>query len=92
MKQEIAETIALQIMGWLAAEDDLLGVFLGASGADLNDMKRRAAEPEFQLAVVDFVLMDDAWVIACCTALGLENAALQQVRQALPGGQETNWT
>ena len=66
MNGERAELIALQALGWLAANDELCPVFLGASGGSVDDMRTRATDPAFQAAVLDFITMDDAWVIAFC--------------------------
>jgi len=68
MQQNSAETIALQALGWLAGNDALLPVFLGATGASEADLRERATEPEFLGAVLDFLMMDDAWVVAFCDA------------------------
>jgi hypothetical protein len=92
MRQEIAETGALRVLGWLAGRDDLWPVFLGATGASAEDAVARAGDPEFLASVLDFVLMDDAWVIDCAAALGLAPQALAEMRQALPGGDLPNWT
>ena len=92
MQQEYAETIALQALAWLAAQDDLLPVFLGASGVSGEAIKARAAEPEFLISVLDFLAMDDAWVTAVCDAIGQPYDALLQARQALPGGAVVHWT
>ncbi|AHM02503.1 hypothetical protein roselon_00036 [Roseibacterium elongatum DSM 19469] len=92
MKQEIAETRALQVLGWLAGKDDLLPVFMGATGVAEADLRRRAAEPEFLASVLDFVLMDDAWVIGCADAQGWPPTDIVTIRAALPGGQVPSWT
>jgi hypothetical protein len=92
MKQEIAETGAVRVLGWLAGEEDLLPVFLGATGATLADLRVQAGDPEFLASLLDFVLMDDAWVIRCADALGLPPGDLGAMRQALPGGSLPNWT
>jgi hypothetical protein len=90
--QESAETIGLKVLGWLAAHDDLLPVFLGATGASEADLRARAADPEFLGAVLDFLTMDDAWVRAFCDAQGLAYEVPMRARAALPGGAEVNWT
>lgn len=87
-----AEILALQALGWLASSDDLLGVFLNASGMSEQDLKTRAAEPEVLAAVLDFVLMDDAWVMGVCGDAGLKPDSLLQARAALPGGADPHWT
>lgn len=92
MRQESAEATALQALGWLAAQDELFPVFLGATGASLAETRARAADPEFLSSVLDFLLMDDAWVVACSDALDLPYEALMRARQALPGGALPNWT
>ncbi len=89
---EYAETIALQALGWLVANEDLLPVFLGASGASVNDLLKNAEQPAFLGSVLDFLLMDDAWVIAFCDAESLPYQAPMEARAALPGGEQYNWT
>ncbi|HDR28914.1 DUF3572 domain-containing protein [Rhodovulum sp.] len=87
-----AETLALNALAWLAGQDSLLAVFLGATGATENDLRNRADDPEFLASVLDFLLMDDAWVLAFCQAHDLPGAALMQARAALPGGADPHWT
>lgn len=84
--------VALKALGWLAGNEELLPVFMGASGASLDDLKHRADLPEFQIAVLDFLTLDDAWLVAFCDAEGLAYEAPLRARQALPGGAEMNWT
>lgn len=91
-RQESAETVALQALSWLAANDDVLPVFLGATGASLSDLAGRAGEAEFLGSVLDFLLMDDAWVMAFCDAAGLPYGAPMQARANLPGGEMVHWT
>lgn len=92
MTQDHAETIGLRALGWLAGNEELLPVFLGATGASEVDLRTRAAEPEFLGAVLDFLMMDDAWVTGFCDAQGLGYDVPMRARAALPGGQETSWT
>lgn len=92
MKRESADVVALKALAWLVANDDLLPVFLGATGAGEGDLRARAAEPEFLASVLDFLLMDDAWVIAFCQAADLPGEAVQRARAALPGGADPHWT
>ncbi len=92
MRQDMAETTALRALGWLAGNDDLFPLFLGATGASAGDVAVRAGEPEFLGAVLDFLLMDDAWVVAFCDAAGLAYSVPMQARAALPGGGQVNWT
>lgn len=92
MKQESAETLALRALGWIASDDDLLGRFLGASGASPGDLVAGASDPRFLGAVLDFVLTDDSLVIGFCDDAGYPYAAPLAARAALPGGEVTHWT
>ena len=90
--QQTAETVALQALAWLAGNEDLLPVFLNASGASVDDLREGALRPEFLGSVLDFLLMDDAWIIAFCTEAGLPYEAPMRARAGLPGGEAMHWT
>ena len=79
-------------MGWLAGNDALLPVFLGATGADEASFRTGLGNPEFQGSVLDFILMDDAWITAFCDAEALSYTAPMEARAALPGGEAVHWT
>lgn len=87
-----AETLALRALAWIAASDELLQGFMGATGVSPDDLRRRAADPRFLAAVLDFLLMDEASVIAFARAESLPYDTLLRARAALPGGQDPHWT
>lgn len=87
-----AETLALKALGWLAGNDELLPVFLGSTGASESDLREQAADPAFLGSVLDFLTMDDAWVMAFCDSLGIAYEIPMQARMALPGGAQVHWT
>lgn len=90
--QDTAETLALQALAWLAGQEELLPVFLGATGASETDLRLRASDPVFLGAVLDFLMMDDQWVVAFCDHVALPYERLMLARAALPGGEQVNWT
>ncbi|WP_420861022.1 DUF3572 domain-containing protein [Algirhabdus cladophorae] len=92
MQQEVAETIALQALGWLATDEELRPVFMGASGVSAEDMRTGATDSAFLISLLDFIMMDDAWVIRFCDSFGHPYEAPMQARQALPGGAQLHWT
>ena len=92
LSQESAETIALQALAWLAGNEDLLPVFLGSTGAEGGNLREQAADPAFLGSVLDFLLMDDAWVVGFCDIAGLSYDKPMLARAALPGGKEIYWT
>lgn len=90
--RDAAETLAVQALGWLVGDEDLLPVFLGSTGASEQELRARLADPDFLAAVLDFVMMDDAWVIRFCDTAGIAYDAPMQARAALPGGAQMHWT
>lgn len=92
MNQEAAETLALQALGWLAGQSDVLGQFMAATGANISSMAEAVGQPEFLAAVLDFMLSEDDRVIAFCTAEGLCPTLPMKARAVLPGGQVEHWT
>lgn len=92
MQPDVAQVLAIQALGWIAADDEIFPVFLAATGASMGELRARAADPEFLAAVLDFLLQDDRWVVAFCDAEGHPYTAPQSARAALPGGAVMNWT
>ena len=92
MNRDRAETIGLQAVGWLVGNEELLPVFLGATGASEEDLRERVSDAEFLGSVLDFLTMDDSFVVSFCDAVGLPYDTLLQARQALPGGGQVHWT
>ncbi|MFY0597693.1 MAG: DUF3572 domain-containing protein [Cognatishimia sp.] len=89
---EAAETLALQALSWLAGHDELMPVFLGATGASIEDLKSGANDPAFLGSVLDFITMDDQWVVEFCDLHKLDYSAPMMARQTLPGGGQVHWT
>ncbi len=92
MDQKQAEIRALSVLAWLVCNEELLPVFLGATGASEDDLRARAGESEFLGSVLDFLMMDDAWVIEYCDGEGLSYDTPMRARQSLPGGADVSWT
>lgn len=92
MTRDFAETVGLQALAWLAGNEELLPVFLGSSGASEADVRNGASDPAFLGALLDFLMMDDAWVMSFCDSVSMPYVRIMQARQSLPGGEQVNWT
>ena len=90
--REAAEVLALQSLGWLASNDELLPIFQSATGVSESDLRSQAGDAQFLASVLDFITMDDTWVIQCCDAIGVNYDQLLVARQSLPGGDLVHWT
>ncbi len=92
LSTEAAETLALTALGWIVGNEELLPVFLGSTGASEADLRERAAEPEFLASILEFLTLDDSWVIAFCDANSVPYELLGQARARLSGDAEMHWT
>ena len=92
MSPEAAEVIALQALAWIVGNDDLRDVFLGTSGASVDDLRTRAVDVDFQESVLVFLLMDDQLVIGFCDDHGLDYQVPNIAQQSLPGQSIPHWT
>ncbi len=92
LSKDSAELLAIEALSWLVGNDELLPVFLGATGAGEQDLRDRAKDPEFLASVLDFLLMDDAWVAQFCDSAQYAYDFPVRARAALPGGAQVNWT
>ena len=92
MQNEHAQTIAYQALAWLVADDELCPIFLGSTGGSADDLREKATDPAFLAAVLEFITMDDKWVIAFCDSVGLAYDQPLRARYALPGAGEVHWT
>ncbi|QFT96708.1 hypothetical protein FIU85_05295 [Roseovarius sp. THAF8] len=91
-QREAAETIALKALTWIAGHENLLDVFMGAAGAGRDDLLTGAQDPDFLASLLDFLLMDDAWIMEFSEAANVPPEAVVEARAALPGGVQTHWT
>ena len=92
MNPREAEIYALKVTNWLISNQDLLDVFMNSTGVSEATIKSDFHDGVFLAAVLDFLLLDDNWVIAACDAMQLEPEAMHFARLLLPGGERANWT
>jgi hypothetical protein len=55
-------------------------------------VRRGASDPAFLGGLLDFLMMDDAWVMSFCDSISMPYDRLMQARHSLPGGEQVNWT
>lgn len=91
MRQENAETLAMQALVWLAGQEEHLSRFVALTGVGPASFRQRAQDPVFLGAVLDFLMSDDATVIAFCDSEGIAYDQPRAARIALPGGRDMDW-
>jgi len=85
MTPEAAETVALQALAHVVGETEARERFLALSGADRATLRAEAGNAAFLAGVLDFVLGDEALLLAFCDAAGLAPETPARARAALPG-------
>lgn len=86
MTPDQAETVALQALAWIAEDPDRLGSLLAETGLAPEEIRSQAANPAFLGGVLDFLLGDEAALLAFCAEASLEPTWPARARQSLPGG------
>lgn len=92
MTLDDAEIYALKATNWLLSNQELLDLFMGSTGVSENTIKSDIQNTVFLVAVLDFLLLDDKWVMEACDAMKLQPELMQTARLFLPGGEQVNWT
>ncbi len=68
---EDAQAVALKALAHIAGDDALLSRFVALTGCGLDDIRARMADNGFLAAVLDFLLADEASLLAFAEAEGL---------------------
>lgn len=84
--------MALDALAWLVNNDEVLPVFMGATGASVDDLRARAGEAEFLGSVLEFLTMDDSWVVAFCDSKGVDYQQPLMAAHVLLGSSRMHWT
>jgi Protein of unknown function (DUF3572) len=92
LSHEMAEAVALQALTHIAADEDLLGAFLAQTGLAADELKTQATDPALLGGVLDFLMSDEAGLVAFCEAAQMEPEMPGLARRSLPGGEEVHWT
>jgi hypothetical protein len=91
MTKDEAETLALRALAFIAADDELLPRLAGATGMTLADARERAGDPAFLAGILEFLVLEDAWIRRFCDAEGLAYEAPMRALAALGGLRRDAW-
>jgi hypothetical protein len=80
-----AEIIALNALGFLAAEPDRLRRFMDLSGLGLDAIRTSAADPAFLGAVLDHLLADESLLLVFAADHDISPERILTLRRKLPG-------
>jgi hypothetical protein len=81
--KEAAESMASEVLGFLAEDSSRLSRFLALSGLGPDNLRAAAREPAILAAVLDHLASDEAVLLAFAAKSGHEPAAIVRAREVL---------
>lgn len=85
MKTPEAHTLGIRALAFLAGDPAALGRFLAASGIGPQDLRDLADDPALLAGVLDFLLGDEALLLAFCESEQIAPDMPGKARRLLPG-------
>jgi hypothetical protein len=82
----IAETLAIQVLTFIAQDPERLGRFLAVTGIGPAEIRHAAREPKFLAGVIDYLAGDEALLMAFAEQAGVDPTEIPRARRALAGG------
>lgn len=82
---EAAEATAVTILGWLAAEPELLSRFLALTGVAPSEVRTAVNDTGFLAGIVDFLMSHEPDLLAFCDATGTKPEAVVHAHAVLSG-------
>jgi hypothetical protein len=82
---DAAETIAIEALGFLAADPGRLGRFLAETGYDPGAIRSAATSPDFLAGVLDHLLADESLLLVFASQSGTEPKRIAAARRTLAG-------
>lgn len=86
MEKSAAETVALQALRFIVAEDDRLSAFLNITGLDEAALMSGAGDSSFLAGILDYILASEPLLIEFCQEETIPFDMPLRARNAFPGG------
>ncbi|NQV54516.1 MAG: DUF3572 domain-containing protein [Rhodospirillales bacterium] len=80
------EALAIQVVGFLLADDKSRTGFLGATGLDGDELKSGLESPRFLVGVLEYLLSREDLLIEFCDSFEHDKMAPARALKALGGG------
>lgn len=84
---DIAETIAIQALNFIAGDADRLGRFLAITGIGPTEIRAASGQPGFLAGVLEYLLADEHLVTEFANHAAIDPAEVGQAHLALGGAQ-----
>jgi len=87
MPKEVAESLAIQVLTFLADDPERLGRFLAESGIGPGEIRAAAREPGFLRGLIDHLAANERLLTAFAAEAGVDPADIGRAQAALGGVQ-----
>lgn len=81
-----AEALAIEALGFIAADAELLSRFLAVTGIEAGDVRSAARQSGFLAGVLAFVAAHEPTLLAFAAAAGVKPETALAAMRVLPGG------
>ena len=88
--REVAETLAIAALAFIAEDPERLGSFLAATGLPIERIRQAAREPDFLAGVLEHMLADESLLIAFAEAAAIDPAEIARAQATLGGRWESD--
>jgi Protein of unknown function (DUF3572) len=82
-RDENAEAMAIEALGWLAGEPERLGRFIALSGLGPDNLRDAASAPGFLAAILDYLGSNESLLVAFSEESGRRPQDVARAAQAL---------
>jgi hypothetical protein len=83
-----AQSLAVEALGFIAADPDRLSRFLGLTGLGPDNLRHAAADPAFLGSVLDYVIADEKLLVEFAADAGVKPEAVARAHAVLRGPDE----
>lgn len=88
-RHQAAEAMAINALGFIAADPELLPRFLAITGIEASSIRRASAEPGFLAGVLQFILAHEPTLLRFAQETGVPPASVGEAQKHLPSGDDT---
>ncbi len=89
MNQSEAETMALNVLNFLADDESRLHRFMTVSGMDPQALRGNVSDPAFLAGILDYLLQDESLIYMFASAYNTLPGQPAEARRVLVGGSDT---
>jgi hypothetical protein len=86
--RDAAEALAIQALGFVASDPELLPRFLSLTGIEAHQIRQAAGEPGFLAGVLQFIAAHEPTLIRFAEETGTPPARIMSALRALPLGSD----